>query len=144
MSKSIPGSVTGNLRWLLRLENLAIFLFALVAYDFLSFPKEHFILFFFAPDLAIAGYFFGSKIGGIAYNTTHSYILPLLLFAFGFHISSSPINEIAIIWIAHIGIDRALGFGLKYANGFRFTYLGKLGHQSEPELEKPHHESTKS
>ena len=33
----------------------------------------------------------------------------------------------ALIWIAHIGFDRALGYGLKYATGFRDTHLGRIG-----------------
>jgi hypothetical protein len=28
---------------------------------------------------------------------------------------------------AHIGIDRALGYGLKYSTGFGFTHLGRIG-----------------
>ena len=35
--------------------------------------------------------------------------------------------SIAMIWLAHIGIDRALGFGLKYSAGFGFTHLGRIG-----------------
>jgi hypothetical protein len=34
---------------------------------------------------------------------------------------------IAMIWLAHIGFDRALGYGLKYASGFGFTHLGRIG-----------------
>jgi hypothetical protein len=34
---------------------------------------------------------------------------------------------IALIWANHIGIDRMLGYGLKYAEGFRFTHLGRIG-----------------
>jgi hypothetical protein len=29
--------------------------------------------------------------------------------------------------MAHIGIDRALGYGLKYSAGFGFTHLGRIG-----------------
>lgn len=36
----------------------------------------------------------------------------------------------ATIWCAHIGFDRALGYGLKYAEGFGFTHLGRIGRKS--------------
>ena len=39
----------------------------------------------------------------------------------------------ALIWIAHIGLDRALGYGLKYATGFGDTHLGHIGHSAVKE-----------
>jgi hypothetical protein len=32
----------------------------------------------------------------------------------------------ALIWLAHIGMDRMLGYGLKYSGGFKDTHLGRL------------------
>lgn len=122
------GYVTGGLRWLLRLEGVAIFLFSLMAYEFMGFPWGFFILVFLVPDLSLFAYFHSPRAGALVYNIMHSYILPLMLFAYGFFVSSSMANQLAIIWIAHIGFDRALGFGLKYSRGFRYTHFGKLGH----------------
>jgi hypothetical protein len=34
--------------------------------------------------------------------------------------------QASLIWFAHIGFDRALGFGLKFPLGFRVTHLGVL------------------
>jgi hypothetical protein len=133
MNKYENGCVTGNLHWLLRAEGLAIFLFALMAYQFLGFAWGFFILLFLLPDLSLIAYFHSPDVGAIAYNITHSYILPLLLFAYGFFVSSSEADKLAIIWIAHIGLDRALGFGLKYSRGFRYTHMGKLGHKRDHE-----------
>lgn len=125
------GYATGNLRWLLRLEGLAIFLFSLMAYEFMGFQWGFFILVFLVPDLSFFAYFHSPRVGAIVYNTMHSYILPLMLFAYGFFVSASLADQLAIIWIAHIGFDRALGFGLKYPRGFRYTHFGKLGHSKE-------------
>ena len=133
MNKLENGYVTGNLRWLLRLEGLAIFLFALMAYQFLGFASGFFILIFFLPDLSWIAYFHSPNVGAIAYNFAHSYILPLILFAYGFFVSSSDADKVAIVWLAHVGFDRALGFGLKYPRGFRYTHLGKLGHNKDLE-----------
>lgn len=128
MSNLENGYVTGGMRWLLRLEGVAIFLFSLMAYEFMGFPWGFFILVFLVPDLSLLAYFHSPRVGAIVYNTMHSYILPLMLFAYGFFVSSSLADQLAIIWIAHIGFDRALGFGLKYSRGFRYTHFGKLGH----------------
>jgi hypothetical protein len=131
MNKIENGFVTGNLRWLLRLEGLAIFLFSLMAYEFMGFPWGFFILVFLVPDLSLFAYFHSAKVGAIAYNIMHSYVLPLMLFAYGFFVSSSEVDRVAIIWIAHIGFDRALGYGLKYSRGFRYTHFGKIGRHKD-------------
>ena len=133
MNKLENGYVTGDVRWLLRIEGLAIFAFSLMAYDFMGFPWGFFILVFLVPDFSLFAYFHSPKVGGVVYNIMHSYIIPLMLFAYGFFVSSSAADKLAIIWIAHIGFDRALGFGLKYARGFRYTHFGKLGHRKEQE-----------
>lgn len=131
MNKLEHGHVTGNVRWLLRLEGLAIFLFSLMAYEFMGFQWGFFILIFLVPDLSLLAYFHSQRVGAIVYNIMHSYILPLMLLAYGFFVSSSNANQVAIVWIAHIGFDRTLGFGLKYSRGFRYTHFGKLGHSKE-------------
>ena len=41
--------------------------------------------------------------------------------------ASPLVLSLAMIWLAHIGIDRALGYGLKYQTGFAFTHLGRIG-----------------
>ena len=63
----------------------------------------------------------------IVYNAAHSYLAPVTLMITGFAITSPLILSIAMIWLAHIGIDRALGYGLKYSSGFTFTHLGRIG-----------------
>lgn len=127
MNASQAGFVTGNVNVLVRLEGLAILFFALMAYDFMGFQWGFFILMFFVPDLSLFAYFHSSKVGAICYNIMHTYIFPLILFAYGFFVTSSEVDSVAIIWMAHIGFDRALGYGLKYQVGFRFTHLGKIG-----------------
>lgn len=134
MNQLENGYVTGNLRWILRLEGLAIFLFSLMAYEFMGFPWGFFVLVFLVPDLSFLAYFHSARVGAIVYNIMHSYILPLMLFAYGFFVSSSEVDRVAIIWIAHIGFDRAFGFGLKYSRGFRYTHFGKIGHQQKENL----------
>ena len=72
-------------------------------------------------------YLAGPRVGAIIYNAAHSYMAPMTLMTIGFAIASPLTLSIAMIWLAHIGIDRALGYGLKYAAGFGFTHLGRIG-----------------
>ena len=39
---------------------------------------------------------------------------------------SSTATQIALIWLAHIGVDRLLGYGLKYPTGFKDTHLQRV------------------
>jgi hypothetical protein len=119
------GSVTGGVRTLLRLEALALFAVALVLYGRFGAGWRLFALAFLAPDLSFLGYLAGARLGAIAYNAAHSLVGPLALAAVGL-LGPGAALPLALIWIAHIGADRALGYGLKYADGFGMTHLGRL------------------
>ena len=80
-----------------------------------------------APDLTIAAYALGPAIGAAAYNLAHSTIGPLLLGGAGLFLGSRTTVEVALLWLAHIGVDRGLGFGLKHRTGFEDTHLGRGG-----------------
>lgn len=115
---------TGGVRLLLRLEGLAVVLGAALLYGQLGEGWLLFIVLFFTPDLAIAAYMAGPRTGAAIYNATHSYIGPIAL-ATAALLAGRPILAAAgLVWAAHIGSDRALGFGLKYATGFGHTHLG--------------------
>jgi hypothetical protein len=77
--------------------------------------------------LSFAAYLIDPKTGALVYNAAHSYMAPVALLTLGFALGGPLILSIAMIWLAHIGIDRALGYGLKYAAGFGFTHLGRIG-----------------
>jgi hypothetical protein len=79
------------------------------------------------PDASFSGYLAGPKFGATVYNSAHSYLAPMAMMTFGFVTSSPLVLSIAMIWLAHIGFDRMLGYGLKYADGFGFTHLGRIG-----------------
>ena len=67
------------------------------------------------------------RFGAAAYNVAHAYALALPLALFGFLAGRPAVLAVALIWIAHIGFDRALGYGLKYPTGFGDTHLGRIG-----------------
>ncbi len=119
--------VSGALRWLLRAEALAVLLGSLWAYSRWGGSWTQFALFFLLPDLALLAYLAGARVGAVAYNLTHSYLGALALLAWGVHNAHPLTTSLALIWIAHIGFDRALGYGLKYSEGFALTHLGVIG-----------------
>jgi hypothetical protein len=123
----MSGETTGAVRLILRLEGLCVLIAALLAYAKLSFSWGTFALFFLTPDISILGYIVGSSFGATAYNAAHSYIGALLCIAGGFFLPAPMLLCTGVIWCAHIGFDRALGYGLKYSTGFGFTHLGLIG-----------------
>jgi hypothetical protein len=120
-------AVTGGLRILLRLEGLALFAGMTLLYAVWGGSWWGYGALFLAPDLSFIGYLGGPKAGAIAYNVAHSYMAPIALMIAGLALTEPLLLSIAMIWLAHIGFDRALGYGLKYAAGFGFTHLGRIG-----------------
>ena len=121
------GVVTGGLRTVLRLEGLALFAGMTLLYGIWEGDWWIYAILFFIPDLSFAAYLSGPRFGALIYNAAHSYLLPVALMTAGFATAAPLTLSIAMIWLAHIGFDRALGYGLKYATGFGFTHLGRLG-----------------
>lgn len=120
------GMAKGYVRVLLRLEGLAVLAISVALYA----KNEHnwgfFALFFFAPDLSILGYLMGARFGAFLYNCAHSYIGPIVLFAAGLIFGYMGVIASGLIWSAHIGFDRFFAFGLKYADEFGKTHLGRI------------------
>jgi Domain of unknown function (DUF4260) len=129
-SRDATGSVTGGIRTLLRLEGLALFAGMTLLYGFWGGPWWLYAVLFLAPDLSFFGYLGGPRSGALVYNVAHSYMVPLVLLTVGFGFAPPLWLSVAMIWLAHIGLDRALGYGLKYAKGFGFTHLGRIGKQA--------------
>ena len=123
------GAVTGGVRRWLRIEGLGVLAAAVLVYERSGHSWLLFCVLFLAPDLGFAGYVLGPRIGAAVYNGLHTYIMPLAL-GCGMWMAGRSI-AIPLIWTAHIGFDRLLGYGLKYPTGFGDTHLGKLGRRAE-------------
>lgn len=108
---------------LLRLEGFAIALAAITAYATFDQSWTLFAVLILAPDVAIVGYAFGTRTGAMSYNAMHSYIGPAALGAISWFAGWSDAITLVTIWIAHIGLDRAIGYGLKHRSGFKGTHL---------------------
>ncbi len=126
-TKTTCGYATGQLKQLLRLESLAILVASTALFFLFDGELWVFAVLFFAPDVSLVGYAAGRKAGAVLYNTAHSYALPAMLAAAGVLTSLDILWQIALTFIAHAAFDRSLGYGLKYAAGFRHTHLGPIG-----------------
>ena len=119
--------VTGLPRTILRLEGVAIAVAALVLYEHVDGSWLLFVLLWIAPDISAAAYALGSRVGATAYDVVHFEALPIALGLLGVLGERPMATKLALIWLSHIGIDRALGFGLKLTSGFKDTHLGRMG-----------------
>jgi hypothetical protein len=113
-------------RLLLRLEGLAALVAALVVYFHADFGWILLVVLFLAPDLSILGYLAGPRIGAPTYDVVHTYVLPLALATLGVAADADLAIQLALVWIAHIAMDRALGYGLKYPTAFKDTHLQRV------------------
>ncbi|UFZ06403.1 DUF4260 domain-containing protein [Bradyrhizobium ontarionense] len=122
-----PGAVLGGVRLLLRLEGLVLAAAAAAFYAHQGGSWWLFAALFLAPDVSFAGYLSGPRVGALVYNAVHNTLAPAALLAIGLVAGQPLVVEIATIWLAHIGVDRLAGYGLKYVDGFGFTHLGRIG-----------------
>lgn len=123
----LAGAVEGMPRLLLRLEGAGLALAAVYTYYRVGANWWLFAGLILVPDVSLIAYFGGTRLGAIAYNTFHVTLGPLICAALGFLLPSFDLISVALIWAAHIGVDRAAGLGLKYGAGFGFTHLGRIG-----------------
>lgn len=113
-------------RLLLRLEGLALLAGAVVLYADGDRGWLLFALLFLAPDLSFAAYLGGPRAGALGYNAVHTLVGPVALGAVAVTTDWEPGVRLALIWLAHIGMDRALGYGLKYPTAFKDTHLNRV------------------
>jgi hypothetical protein len=123
-------AVTGMPRLLLRLEGVALCAAATWLYARTGLSWWLYAILFLVPDISFAGYLAGERVGAAVYNVAHTTAPPLVLAFAALWLEQPLALGIALIWLAHVGIDRALGYGLKYDEGFGFTHLGRVGRAS--------------
>jgi Domain of unknown function (DUF4260) len=127
VSRGEAGFASGGVRLLLRLEGVAALAVAVALYAHAGFSWPIFVLLLLSPDLSMLAYFAGPRAGAAVYNVVHTYAVALPLVLAGFFDALPALTAAGLILIAHIGLDRALGYGLKYSTGFRDTHLGRSG-----------------
>jgi hypothetical protein len=113
-------------RVLLRLEGAAAAAGAIVLYFDGGHPWWLLLVLALAPDLSMVGYAAGPRVGAASYNLAHTYSLPVALALLGVLAEVDGAVAVALVWLAHIGVDRALGYGLKYPTDFKDTHLQRV------------------
>ena len=111
---------------LLRAEGLLLFIAAFVLYWQFDFALVWFAVFLLAPDISMIGYLKDTKVGAFFYNLGHSMVIPLVMLIVAVLGNESSLFAAGLIWLAHIGMDRFFGYGLKLDSGFKDTHLGKI------------------
>ncbi|HXF97918.1 MAG TPA: DUF4260 family protein [Gaiellaceae bacterium] len=111
---------------LLRAEGLAVLAGALAAYVEAGYGWLPLVLLALAPDLSLLAYAAGARAGTLVYDAAHTYVGPVALGASGLVAGSDLAVQIALVWLAHIGTDRLVGYGLKYPASFRETHLQRV------------------
>ena len=112
---------------LLRLEGLVVAAATAALYARTGASWWLFAALWLAPDLSMLGYLGRPCRAARIYNAFHTYLIPGLLVLIASLLRAPDVFAVALIWANHIGIDRLLGFGLKYSAGFGWTHLGLTG-----------------
>ena len=115
------------MKYLLKLEEVAIFLFCIFLFSLLPLPWWWFVVFLLLPDISMIGYVFNPKVGAFTYNLLHHRLVATLIAIYAIIIGNEYWQFAAIILFAHISLDRVFGYGLKYSDSFNNTHLGKIG-----------------
>lgn len=111
----------------LKLEEFGMFCISIYALYFLKVEWWWYLVLFLGPDISMLGYLAGNKVGAVAYNFFHHKTFGIVLFITGLIFNNWLLQVIGIIIFGHSSMDRMLGYGLKYFEGFKFTHLGNVG-----------------
>jgi hypothetical protein len=113
--------------WVLRAESVAIFAGGVLLFLQLNGNALWLLPLLLAPDVSMAGYLGGPRLGSVTYNLVHNLVTALGLLAVGWFVPIAPLALAGAVLIAHVGMDRALGYGLKLPTDFKDTHLGRIG-----------------
>jgi hypothetical protein len=127
LQPTAPAQLPTPILFLLRIEGLAVAAVSAVIYARTGASWWLFAALWLAPDLSMLGYLASPCRGARLYNAFHTYTLPVVLGLAAWFLHARGLVPFALIWINHIGVDRLLGYGLKYSNGFGWTHLGIKG-----------------
>ena len=118
------------MRNLLRIEELALFLLALYLFTLLEFAWWWFPVLFLAPDLGMLGYVAGPRVGAWTYNVVHHKGVAVGVYVAGALLVVPVLQLAGVVMLGHSSLDRVFGYGLKYADAFSHTHLGRIGREA--------------
>jgi hypothetical protein len=126
-----PATSSVAVRGWLRLEGAAAFVAGLAVYLWLGGPWLLLLPLLLLPDASAAGYLAGPRIGALTYNIVHNWAFGLAILGVGAALASTPLLLVGAIACAHVGMDRAVGYGLKLPTSFQDTHLGPIGRKRQ-------------
>ena len=130
MAEGSPTGLDATTPWVrrwLRAEGIAALVGGAAAWVTLGAPWPWFVVLLIAPDISMIGYARGPHPGAIAYNIAHNWATGGVVAGLGLALSLPGLTLAGVLLVAHTGVDRALGYGLKYPTAFRDTHLGRIG-----------------
>lgn len=123
---AVPAS---TVRGWLRLEGAAAFVAGLALFGWLGGPWLIILPLLLLPDLSAVGYLGGPRLGAFTYNVVHNWALGLAVLGLAVATNSMPLAIAGAVLVAHVGMDRAVGYGLKLSTSFHDTHLGRMGRE---------------
>lgn len=121
--------MTGNMKTLLKLEEIGQFLLSILLFSQLDYAWWIFLVFLLFPDLSMIGYLVNPKIGAWLYNFFHHKLVAIAVLILGFWLDISVLTLAGVILFGHSAMDRIFGYGLKFNDNFKNTHLGWIGKQ---------------
>jgi hypothetical protein len=121
------GMTHGAVRSWLRLEGAAAFVAGLALFGAAGGSWLLIVPLLLLPDVSAIGFLAGPRAGFFTYNLVHNWVPGIAALGLGIWLSSPAIVLVAAILIAHVGMDRAVGYGLKLPGSFHDTHLGRMG-----------------
>jgi hypothetical protein len=123
----VAGMTDGSVRSWLRLEGLAALVAGLGLYGAGDGNWLFFIPLLLLPDISAVGYLAGPRVGAMTYNAAHNWAVGLGVLGLGAWLAAPAVVLGGAVLVAHVGMDRALGYGLKLPGSFGETHLGRIG-----------------
>ena len=111
---------------ILHVEGFAVLALSIYFYGYSQFSWVLFFILLLSPDISMLGYLLNNKVGAMLYNLFHTYIISIGTVICGLILSNATVLAIGLIWSAHIGMDRMIGYGLKYPTEFKDTHLNRV------------------
>ena len=121
------GMTAGAVRTWLRLEGLAAVGAGLALFGANGGNWLFIIPLILLPDISAVGYLAGPRVGAFGYNLLHNWVPGIVTLGMAAWLESPALMLAAGVLIAHVGMDRAVGYGLKLPSAFQDTHLGRMG-----------------
>jgi hypothetical protein len=119
------------MKYLLQAEAIVPFLLSVVLLNMLPihFAWWAWILLFLAPDISMIGYIINNRVGAFTYNLFHHQLIAVIVWGIGLLLQQPYVELAGLVLLGHSSLDRLMGYGLKQAEGFKFTHLGTIGNK---------------